>query len=186
MNVKDFSLPGLKLLTPQVFGDHRGSFCETWNRRAFAEAGIDVDFVQENRSVSAAVNTLRGLHFQSPPDAQAKLVSCLRGRIWDVAVDIRRGSPTFGRWEGVEMSAASGAQLFVPVGFLHGFVTLEPDTMVTYKCSAFYAPGSDGSVLWSSCGIDWPFRGEPVLSAKDIGATPFDRFESPFVLEAAA
>ena len=186
MQVQPLDLPGLAVLTPRVFGDARGSFSETWNRRRMEEAGFSCDFVQDNHSVSAPVHTLRGLHYQAPPHAQVKLVRCIRGRIWDVAVDIRKGSPTYGRWAGVELTPGNGGQLFVPEGFLHGFVTLEPDTEVLYKCTDYYAPEADGGVLWSSCGIDWPFEGTPVLSDKDAVATPFDAFESPFAWEPGA
>jgi dTDP-4-dehydrorhamnose 3,5-epimerase len=183
MEIEELGLPGVKLIAPAVFRDARGSFCETWNRARLAQAGIELDFVQDNHSVSAAPGTIRGLHFQSPPHAQDKLVRCVKGRIWDVAVDIRKRSPTYGRWVGAEISASNGQQILVPKGFLHGFVTLEPDTEVLYKCTDVYAPDCDGSVLWSSCGIDWPFRGDPVLSAKDAAAVPFDRFDSPFTWE---
>ncbi len=180
MQIEELGLPGVRLIAPAVFRDARGSFSETWNRKRLADAGIDLDFVQDNHSVSAVAGTIRGLHFQAPPRAQDKLVRCVKGRIWDVAVDIRKGSPTYGRWVGAELSPENGQQILVPKGFLHGFVTLEPETEVLYKCTDVYAPESDGAVLWSSCGIDWPFRGEPVLSAKDAGAIPFDDFESPF------
>lgn len=183
MQIEDLGLSGVKLIAPAVFRDARGSFSETWNRKRLADAGIDLDFVQDNHSVSVAPGTVRGLHFQSPPHAQDKLVRCVRGRIWDVAVDIRRGSPTYGRWVGAELSPRNGQQMLIPKGFLHGFVTLEPDTEVLYKCTDVYAPACDVAVLWSSCGIDWPFDGEPVLSAKDAAARPFDEFESPFVWE---
>lgn len=181
MKVENTSLPGVKILTPRRFGDERGYFCETWNARTFREAGMEADFVQDNHSLSADVGTLRGLHFQSPPHAQDKLVRCTRGAVFDVAVDIRRGSPAYGCWVGVELTPADGHQLFVPKGFLHGFVTLLPDTEVQYKCSDLYAPESDGSVLWSSLAIDWPLRGAPVLSAKDAAAVPFSKFVSPFI-----
>lgn len=183
MIVTPLSLPGLTLIAPPVFRDARGSFCETWNKRTLANLGLEIDFVQDNQSVSVAPGTIRGLHFQTPPHAQAKLVRCTRGRIWDVAVDIRRGSPAFGRWEGVELSPENGAQLLVPAGFLHAFLTLEPNTEVLYKCSDYYAPECDRSVHWASCGIDWPFRGEPVLSAKDAEAPAFGDIESPFLWE---
>jgi dTDP-4-dehydrorhamnose 3,5-epimerase len=183
MQIEDLGLPGVKLIAPAVFRDARGSFSETWNRRRLADAGIDLDFVQDNLSFSVSPGTIRGLHFQAPPHAQDKLVRCVKGRIWDVAVDIRRGSPTYGRWVGAELSPENGQQILVPKGFLHGFVTLEPDTEVVYKCTDVYAPASDGAVLWSSCGIDWPFAGEPVLSAKDAAAPPFAAFESPFAWE---
>jgi dTDP-4-dehydrorhamnose 3,5-epimerase len=181
VQIERTGLEGVRLLTPRRFGDDRGFFCESWNRRRMEEAGIDIDFVQDNHSLSHAPGTLRGLHFQAPPHAQAKLVRCGQGALWDVAVDIRRGSPTYGRWTGAELSAANGRQLLIPEGFLHGFVTLEPGTEVIYKCSDYYAPDCDGAVLWSSLGIDWPVSGDPVLSPKDAAATPFDAFESPFV-----
>jgi dTDP-4-dehydrorhamnose 3,5-epimerase len=180
MQIEELGIPGVKLIAPAVFRDARGSFSETWNRARLAAHGIDLDFVQDNHSVSVAPGTLRGLHFQSPPHAQDKLVRCVKGRIWDVAVDIRKGSPSYGKWVGAELSPENGQQILVPKGFLHGFVTLAPDTEVLYKCTDVYAPDCDGSVLWSSCGIDWPFRGEPVLSAKDAAATPFAAFDSPF------
>jgi dTDP-4-dehydrorhamnose 3,5-epimerase len=185
MHVDYLDLPGVLLLTPQRFGDARGFFCETWNRRRFAEAGIDVDFVQDNQSLSAAAGTLRGLHYQAPPHAQAKLVRCGRGRLFDVAVDIRRGSPTYGQWAGAELSAENGKQLLVPAGFLHGFVTRAPDTEILYKCSDYYAPECDGAVRWDSCGIDWGLDGAPVLSDKDAAAPPLSEFESPFTWEDA-
>lgn len=183
MEIEDLGLPGVKLIAPAVYRDARGSFSETWNRTRLAEAGIELDFLQDNHSVSAAPGTLRGLHFQAPPRAQDKLVRCIRGRIWDVAVDIRIGAPTYGQWVGAELSPENGQQILVPKGFLHGFVTLEPDTEVLYKCTDIFAPDCDGAVLWSSCGIDWPFRGDPILSAKDATAVPFARFESPFTWE---
>jgi dTDP-4-dehydrorhamnose 3,5-epimerase len=183
MQIEDLGLPGVKLIAPAVFRDARGSFSETWSRKRLADAGIDLDFVQDNHSVSVAAGTIRGLHFQAPPHAQDKLVRCVRGRIWDVAVDIRRGSPTYGHWVGAELSPENGQQILVPKGFLHGFVTLERDTEVVYKCTDVYAPACDGAVLWSSCGIAWPFEGEPVLSVKDAAATPFAAFESPFAWE---
>lgn len=170
----------VKVLTPPRFGDDRGWFCETWNLERMRAAGIDVPFVQDNHSFSAAKGTLRGLHYQRPPRAQDKLVRCSRGAILDVAVDVRRGSPTYGQWVAEELSAANGRQLFVPKGFLHGFVTLVDDTEVQYKCSDFYAPDCDGSVRWDSLGIDWG-TSAPVLSAKDAAAVAFSDFISPFV-----
>jgi dTDP-4-dehydrorhamnose 3,5-epimerase len=145
-----------------------------------AEQGFDLDFVQDNHSVSAQVGTIRGLHFQAPPAAQDKLVRCGRGRLWDVAVDIRKGSPTYGRWIGVELSAENGRQLLIPKGFLHGFVTREPDTEICYKCTDYYAPDCDGAVRWDSCGIDWELTGDPVLSDKDAAAPALADFDSPF------
>lgn len=183
MNVKQTKLAGCVLLTPRRFGDDRGWFSETWNKRGLAEAGVDVDFVQDNHSMSAEVGTLRGLHYQAPPHAQDKLVRCTRGVIFDVAVDVRTGSPTYGEWVGYELSAENGAQLFVPRGFLHGFSTRSPDAEVQYKCSDYYAPETDGSVLWSSAGVDWGLSGDPVLSAKDLEAPAFSDWTSPFTLE---
>jgi dTDP-4-dehydrorhamnose 3,5-epimerase len=147
------------------------------------EAGFDIDFVQDNHSFSARAGTVRGLHFQSPPHAQAKLVRCGRGRLFDVAVDIRRGSPTFGRWFGVDLSFDNGRQILIPEGFLHGFVTREPDTEITYKCSDYYAPECDGAVRFDDpdLGIDWGLGGmAPVLSDKDAAAPAFANFVSPF------
>jgi dTDP-4-dehydrorhamnose 3,5-epimerase len=161
--------------------DPRGYFTETWSRRDMSKAGIDVDFMQDNESWSRQAGTLRGLHFQAPPHAQDKLVRCTRGKIFDVAVDIRRGSPHYGQWHGVELSPETGTQLFIPKGFLHGFLTLEDDTEVQYKCSDTYAPECDGAVRWDSLGIAWPLNGAPILSQKDADAVPFSAFQSPFV-----
>lgn len=182
MNIDPVGLDGVFLITPKRFGDHRGFFSETWNRAALTHAGIDIDFVQDNHSMSAAKGTLRGLHYQAPPNAQDKLVRCTAGAVWDVAVDARTGSATFGRWFGVELTAATGTQILVPKGFLHGFVTLTENAEVMYKCSDYYAPEADGSVLWSSTalGIDWPLEGSPALSAKDADAPDFSVWESPF------
>lgn len=119
--------------------------------------GVDIDFVLDNHSLSAQVGTVRGLHFQSPPHAHDKLVRCGRGRLFDVAVDVRKGSPTFGQWVGEDLSFENGKQLLVPKGFLHGFMTLEPDTEIIYKCSDCYTPECDAAVRWDSCGIDWPW-----------------------------
>jgi len=181
MHIERTDLPGVLIVTPRRFGDARGFFAETWNRRAFAAAGLDLpDFVQDNHSLSHEAGTLRGLHFQAPPAAQGKLVRCGQGALLDVCVDIRRGSPSYGRWTAVELSAANGRQIWVPPGFLHGFVTRAPDTEIIYKCTEYYAPETEGAVLWSSLGIDWGL-GAPILSDKDAAAVPFDRFDSPFV-----
>ena len=142
---------------------------------------IGADFVQDNHSLSWAAGTLRGLHFQAPPAAQAKLIRCGRGAIFDVAVDIRRGSSTYGRWEGYELTAENGHQLYVPVGFAHGFVTLEPDSEIVYKCTDYYAPETEGAVRWDSCGIDWPLSVDPILSDKDAIAPALADFDSPFI-----
>jgi dTDP-4-dehydrorhamnose 3,5-epimerase len=172
----------VQLIRPRRHGDARGWFMEVYNERTFAEAGIACRFVQDNHSLSVPAFTLRGLHFQTPPHAQDKLVRCLRGRIFDVAVDLRAGSPTYGQWVGAELSADNGHQLFVPVGFAHGFLTLEPDTEVAYKCSDLYAPECDGGIAWDSCGIAWPIPAgtTPELSAKDAAQPALAAFDSPF------
>ncbi len=177
MQVEKTALPGVLILTPARHGDARGFFSESWNRARMEAAGLHYDFVQDNHSLSMQAGTLRGLHFQAPPHAQAKLVRCGRGCLFDVAVDIRAGSPTYGRWVGVELSFENGRQLLVPAGFLHGFVTRAPETEIVYKCSDYYAPECDGAVRWDDpdIGIDWGL-GEtaPVLSDKDAAA-PFLR-----------
>jgi len=176
------SLPGVMLITPRRFGDNRGFFSETWNKATFAYHRIVLDFVQDNQSLSAEVNTVRGLHFQGPPASQAKLVRCGRGALFDVAVDIRVGSPTYGHWTGAELSAENGQQLLIPTGFLHGFVTRAPDTEILYKCSAGYAPDTEGAVRFDDpdLGIDWGLTGSPVLSGKDAAAGSFADLQSPF------
>ncbi|RVV97609.1 dTDP-4-dehydrorhamnose 3,5-epimerase [Mesobaculum littorinae] len=183
MQIQETALPGVVILTPARFGDARGFFSESWNARRMAEAGLAHDFVQDNHSLSQAAGTLRGLHYQAPPHAQAKLVRCGRGVLFDVAVDIRRGSPTYGQWVGVELSFDNGRQLLIPEGFLHGFVTRAPMTEVIYKCSDHYAPESDGAVAWDSCGIDWGLNAPPVLSDKDAAAPALADVQSPFVWE---
>ena len=186
MDVTQTELAGVVLLTPRRFGDARGWFSETWNKRTLAEAGIDADFVQDNHSMSAPIGTLRGLHYQAPPHAQDKLVRCTRGVIFDVAVDARLGSPSYGKWVGYELSAENGAQLYVPKGFLHGFVTRSEGAEVQYKCTDYYAPEADGGVRWNSLGIDWGLSGDPVLSGKDQDAPAFADWHSPFTWEGAA
>jgi dTDP-4-dehydrorhamnose 3,5-epimerase len=177
-------LSRVTLIKPRRFSDDRGWFMETWSRRALASLGIDVDFVQDNHSLSRPVGTVRGLHFQTPPHGQGKLVRCTAGRIMDYAVDIRRGSPTWGRSVGAELSAENGHQLWVPVGFAHAFVTLEPDTEVVYKVTSYYAPAHDGGIRWDSAGIDWPLPPSgPVLSDKDKALPALDAFETPFAFE---
>jgi len=170
-------------ITPRAFSDPRGWFSETYHQHRFAEAGIDADFCQDNQSYSKVAGVIRGLHYQRPPFAQAKLVRCVRGSIWDVAVDARRGSPTYGNWVGAELSAENRRQLYIPVGFLHGFVTLEDETEVAYKVSAFYDPTSDGGIGWNDpdIGIPWPLDAlEPLVSDKDAAMPAFRDFESPF------
>jgi dTDP-4-dehydrorhamnose 3,5-epimerase len=180
MHIQTTPLDGVLVITPARHGDARGFFSESWNRARLAGQGIEIDFVQDNHSLSEKAGTLRGLHYQAPPHAQDKLVRCGRGALFDVAVDVQRGSPSYGKWFGVELSFENGRQLLVPKGFLHGFVTLLDDTEIVYKCSDYYEPESDGAVLWSSCGIDWPLAGDPMLSEKDAAAQPLASFDSPF------
>jgi dTDP-4-dehydrorhamnose 3,5-epimerase len=178
-------IAGLLLIEPRKFGDHRGFFSETYNARRMAEAGFERPFVQDNHSLSAEVGTVRGLHFQSPPFAQDKLVRVVAGAILDVAVDIRRGSPTFGDHAAVELSAANWRQLLVPAGFAHGFVTRAPDTEVLYKVTEYYAPEHDHGILWDdpALGIDWGIDpGRAVLSDKDRAQPRLAGIESPFAL----
>jgi dTDP-4-dehydrorhamnose 3,5-epimerase len=170
LSVEETAIPAVKIITPRKFGDHRGFFSETWSHRAFVEAGLALDFVQDNQSLSARAGTLRGLHFQSPPFAQDKLVRVTRGRILDIAVDIRASSPTFGRHVAVELSAENWRQLLVPVGFAHGFATLEPNTEVIYKVTAPYGPENDHGLAFDDpvLGIDWGLPlSEFTLSDKD-------------------
>jgi len=179
-------LAGVFLVTPRRFGDSRGFFSESWSRKSLADHGIDLDFVQDNHSMSREVGTVRGLHFQLPPHAQGKLVRCGRGRLFDVAVDIRRGSPTFGEWVGEELSFENGKQLLIPAGFLHGFVTLEPDTEIIYKCTDYYAPECDGAIRFDDpdIGVDWGIAPEQaILSDKDASAPFLKDFNSPFTYE---
>ena len=189
MHIEKTALPGVLVLTPARFGDDRGFFSESWNRKRLQEAGIDIEFVQDNHSLSETVGTVRGLHFQAPPHAQAKLVRCGRGALFDVAVDIRQGSPTYGQWVGEELSFENGKQLLVPEGFLHGFVTREPGTEIIYKCSDYYAPDCDGAVRFDDpdIGIDWGFDHSAALLSEKDNAAPFLKdFQTPFVYEAAA
>lgn len=183
LEIQNTAIPEILVLIPHRFGDDRGFFSESWNRGRMEENGIGMDFVQDNHSLSAQVGTVRGLHFQSPPHAQDKLVRCGKGALFDVAVDIRKGSPTYGKWVGEELTFENGKQLLVPAGFLHGFITRAPDTEIIYKCTEYYAPECDGAVLWDSCGIDWGFDGEPLLSEKDVVAPALADFVSPFTYE---
>lgn len=189
MQIEHTALEGVLLLTPRRFGDHRGFFAETYSARVLAEAGVETVFVQDNHSLSEVQGTVRGLHFQAPPHAQAKLVRCGRGALFDVAVDIRRGSPTYGHWVGYELSFDNGRQLLVPAGFAHGFMTLTAGTEIVYKCSDFYAPESEGALRWDDpqVGIAWPGGPEaPVLSGKDAEAPLLGDLNTPFVWEGAA
>ena len=189
MLIEPTPLQGVLILTPTRHGDARGFFAESWSRKVLAGHGIDLDFVQDNHSLSATIGTVRGLHFQAPPHAQDKLVRCGRGALSDVAVDIRVGSPTYGQWFGVELTAINGKQLLVPKGFLHGFATRVPDTEIVYKCTDYYAPECDGAVRFDDpgIGIDWGIdAAAAVLSAKDKAAPVLADFVSPFVYEGAA
>lgn len=167
MNVTETALPGVLLITPKVFGDDRGFFLESWNAQAFADAGIDVAFVQDNHSRSVK-GVLRGLHYQVR-QPQGKLVRVTQGSVFDVAVDVRRSSPHFGRWVGVELSDSNRQMLWIPPGFAHGFVVTSASADFQYKCTAFYDPGDDHSVRWDdpAIGIDWPLTDAPALSGKD-------------------
>lgn len=183
MNDVVVSKGGITLLKAPRFGDARGWFSETYSERRAQAAGIDVRFVQDNQSFSAMAGTVRGLHYQRAPHAQAKLVRCVRGSIMDYAVDIRRGSPTYGKWVGAKLTAEGGEQLYIPVGFAHGFVTLEADVEVAYKVTDFYAPDCDGGIVWNdpTIGIDWPLLPEgAVFSDKDKALPTLAEFDSPF------
>ncbi|MFS2013573.1 dTDP-4-dehydrorhamnose 3,5-epimerase [Azospirillum sp. CT11-132] len=170
MDVVSLDIPDVKIIRPKKFGDHRGFFSETYTKKTFEAAGLQYDFVQDNHSLSAEVGTVRGLHFQLPPFAQDKLVRVVRGAILDVAVDIRKDSPTFGRHVSAVISAAEWNQILVPIGFAHGFCTLEPDTEVIYKVTNYYSAEHDRGLLWNDpeLGIDWPVAADKArLSDKD-------------------
>lgn len=171
MKATETELKGVFVLEPQVFGDARGWFMESWSQRKMHDAGIDVQFVQDNQSFSAQKGTLRGLHYQLNPMCQAKLLRCTRGKIFDVAVDIRKGSPQYGKWVGVELSAENKKQLFIPRGFAHGFITLTDDVEVQYKADNYYAPECDGNIRWDDpdIGVEWPLK-PVILSEKDSKA----------------
>ncbi len=178
MDITKTALDGVVILTPKKFGDQRGFFSETYNKKTLADAGIGLDFVQDNHSLSAEIGVVRGLHFQSPPFAQDKLVRVVKGRILDVAVDLRRSSPTFKQHVAVELSDQNWKQLLVPIGFAHGFVTLEANTEVIYKVTNYYSPANDFGLRWNdpSLGIAWPVDAErAILSAKDAALPFFDQ-----------
>lgn len=184
MRLIETGLPGLALLEPKVFRDERGFFLETYSEAAFDALGIGARFVQDNHAYSVRAGVLRGLHFQLPPHAQAKLVWVVRGSVLDVAVDLRRDSPTYGRHYCVELSAENMLRLFLPRGFAHGYLTLAPDTEFLYKVDAPYMPQADAGILWSDpdLGIAWP-ESKPVLSGKDRMLPRLKDFHSPFVCE---
>jgi dTDP-4-dehydrorhamnose 3,5-epimerase len=176
-------LQGVYIVEPAVFGDHRGWFMETFSEAKLKEHGLDLTFVQDNHSFSSQKGTLRGLHYQMNPKAQTKLVRCTRGSIFDVAVDIRKGSPTLGKWVGVELSAVNKKQLLIPKGFAHGFMTLTDDVEVQYKVDELYAPECDRGIQWNDpfIGITWPVDVTPILSAKDEKAPPIHHAENNFI-----
>jgi len=182
MDVTRLAIPDVLILKPAKHGDHRGFFSETYSKRVFAEAGIDAEFVQDNHSLSAEVGTVRGLHFQVPPKAQAKLLRVVRGAVFDVAVDLRRGSPTYGQHVSAVVSAEAWNQIFIPEGFAHGFCTLEPGTEVLYKVTDFYAPEAEQGLLWNdpALGIDWPEAAGSVLSGRDEGWPPLREISTVF------
>ena len=180
MNVVPRSIPDVKLVVPKKFGDHRGFFSEVFNLKSLHDAGITHDWVQDNHSLSVPSGVVRALHYQLPPMAQAKLVRVIRGKIFDVAVDIRRGSPTFGKYVAEELSAENWAQLYVPVGFAHGFVTMEPKTEVIYKVSKPYSPPHERGIIWNdeTLNVPWGVSAiEAILSERDTRHPTFDRAE---------
>lgn len=183
MKIHETKLSEVKVFTPAVYSDARGDFSETYAERRYAEHVAGVSFIQDNESRSAKPFTIRGLHYQAPPCAQGKLIRVVHGKIYDVAVDIRNGSPTYGHWVSEILSANNRRQLFAPAGFLHGFMTLEPDTVVNYKVTDYYNAALDGAVHWASptLGIPWPASpADIVVSDKDAAAVDFNAFESPF------
>ncbi|RSK28668.1 dTDP-4-dehydrorhamnose 3,5-epimerase [Bacillus sp. HMF5848] len=181
MKVMETKLPGVVIIEPKVFGDHRGFFMETYNQQVFEENNIKYNFIQDNHSLSVPAGTIRGLHYQLEPKAQTKLVRCIRGAIYDVAVDIRKGSPTFGQWVGVILSEANKRQLLVPKGFAHGFCTLVDNTEVTYKVDELYSPEHDRGILWNDplLNIDWP-TSHAILSEKDTKHPVLQEAENNF------
>ncbi len=187
MKITSLNIPEVLVLEPQKFGDDRGYFSEVFNQKQLIQAGADLDWVQDNHAMSRDAGTLRGLHFQLPPHAQSKLVRVVRGSIFDVAVDIRKGSPTYGEWVSATISAKAWNQILIPAGFAHGYLTLEPATEVLYKVDNYYAPDADKGLLWSDpdIAIDWPLTPtSPVLSDKDRNLPRLTNIASPFDYEA--
>ena len=181
MNFEKTTLEGAFLIKPDVFNDERGFFVETYSAKKFKEAGIEADFVQDNHSMSVTKGVLRGLHYQKPPLAQAKLVRVTKGAVYDVIVDLRKDSATFGKWEGFELSQENAYMLFVSRGFAHGFCTLVDYTEFQYKCDNFYSPENEDGIIWNdpALKIYWPIE-NPILSDKDSKAQKFSDFNSPF------
>lgn len=183
MNFITTKLKGVFVLEPKVHGDHRGWFTETYNKVIFENAGLKLNFIQDNHSFSASRGTLRGLHYQMNPKAQTKLVRCTKGAIFDVAVDIRQGSNTYGEWYGIELSAENKKQLLVPQGFAHGFMTITDDVEVQYKVDELYSPENDRGIIWNDpdIGIKWPLNIQIILSDKDKNAPPLKDADNNFV-----
>lgn len=183
IDVEATSIPDVKIVRPKRFGDTRGYFSETYNEREFAKAGIDIKFIQDNESLSRNPGTIRGLHYQAPDYAQTKLVRALSGALFDVAVDIRAGSPTYGKYVSVTLSSENGIQLLIPKGFAHGFCTLEPDTRIFYKVDAYYSAEHDAGLIWNdpALNIPWPDAVQNVtISDKDKLLPSFETFVTPF------
>jgi dTDP-4-dehydrorhamnose 3,5-epimerase len=182
MEFEKTTLEGAFLIKPKVFEDQRGFFLESYSKEKFKQAGIDADFVQDNHSMSTQKGVLRGLHFQKPPHAQTKLVRVTKGSVFDVVVDLRKDSKTFGKWEGFKLSAENKLMLLVPRGFAHGFCTLENNTEFMYKVDGFYAPEADSGIIWndSRLNIKWPLQREPIVSEKDAKLQTFEKLNSPF------
>ncbi|MEX0966698.1 MAG: dTDP-4-dehydrorhamnose 3,5-epimerase [Bacteroidia bacterium] len=180
MEIQTTNLPGVLLIKANVFQDNRGYFFESFNARLFREAGLPTEFVQDNQSKSVK-NTLRGLHFQAPPHAQGKLVRVIRGKVYDIVVDIRKSSDTYGQYYGTELSESNFHQLWIPEGFAHGFLTLEDDTIFAYKCTDFYNSASERGLMWNDkdLNIDWG-AANPIISEKDKKNPLFKDFDSPF------
>jgi dTDP-4-dehydrorhamnose 3,5-epimerase len=181
MEFKKTTLESAYLIKPDVFSDERGFFLESYSKKKFEENRINADFIQDNHSISVKPGVLRGLHFQNPPYAQSKLVRVTKGKVYDVILDLRKDSSTFGKWEGFELSAENFSMLFVPKGFAHGFQTLEPNTEFLYKCDELYHPESEGGIIWNDpdLNITWPIK-DPILSEKDQKHPAFKNFNSPF------
>lgn len=180
--ISDYQIAGLKVVRPKIFSDNRGYFFEKYNSKTFRGLGIKDTFVQDNMSFSERRGTVRGLHLQAPPHAQGKLVSVISGAVFDVAVDVRHDSATYGKWAGIELSASNNLQFWIPPGFLHGFQTLQPKTLVTYKCSGYYNKEGEMGVRFDDpvLSIDWPIKKNIVLSEKDSELPFSDNFQPPF------
>lgn len=183
MKIINTSLKGVLIIEPTVYGDNRGWFMETYNDRFLKQKGLNYHFVQDNHSYSAKKGTIRGLHYQLNPKAQTKLIRCTKGAIYDVAVDIRKGSPTYGKWFGIELSEENKKQLLIPKGFAHGFLTLTDDVEVQYKVDEFYSPKNDRGIIWNDpeINIHWPLTVQPILSEKDQNAPLLRNAENNFI-----